>query len=80
MHGETRREVRAFVGARIRQLREERGLSLRGLCDLSDIPELMIGQMERGAMLMRFENLLCLARALGVPVTELFGENVTAWP
>jgi transcriptional regulator with XRE-family HTH domain len=66
--------VRVFVGARIRQLREERGLSFRPLSDLADIPELMIGQMERGATLMRFENLLCLARALGVPATELFGE------
>ena len=75
MLGETRREVREIIGARIRQIREAQGLSLRGLCDLSDIPELMIGQMECGAMLMRFENLLCVARALGVPVTELFGDD-----
>jgi transcriptional regulator with XRE-family HTH domain len=75
MHGETRRDVRALVGARIRRLREERGLSLRALSDFADIPELMIGQMERGAMLIRFENLFCLARALGVQVTELFGDD-----
>jgi transcriptional regulator with XRE-family HTH domain len=77
MHGETRRDVRAFVGARIRQLREERGLSFRDMSDLADIPELMIGQMERGRMQMRFENLLCLARALGVPVIDLFGDPET---
>jgi transcriptional regulator with XRE-family HTH domain len=74
MHGETRRNVRALVGARIRTIREGRGLSLRALSDLADIPELLIGQMERGAMLVRFENLLCLARALGVPVTKFFDE------
>jgi transcriptional regulator with XRE-family HTH domain len=74
MHGETRRDVRALVGARMRTVREGRGLSLRALSDLADIPELMIGQMERGAMLVRFENLLCLARALGVPVTKFFEE------
>ena len=75
MHGETRRDVRALVGARIRAIRERMGMGVRTLSALSDIPEMMIGQMERGAMLMRFENLLCLARALGVPVTELFGDD-----
>ncbi len=75
MHGETRRDVRALVGARIRAIRERSGMGVRTLSALSDIPELMIGQMERGAMQMRFENLLCVARALGVPVTELFGDD-----
>ena len=75
MHGETRRDVRAFVGARIRSLREARGLSLRDLTDLSDIPEFTIGRMERGGMQMRFETLLCLARALGVPVIDFFGDD-----
>jgi transcriptional regulator with XRE-family HTH domain len=74
MHGETRRDVRAFVGARIRMIRERTGMGVRTLSELSDIPELMIGQMERGAMLIRFENLLCLARALGVSVIDFFGE------
>jgi transcriptional regulator with XRE-family HTH domain len=74
MHGETRRDVRVFVGARIRQLRKERGLSFRDVSDLADIPELMIGQMECGATHIRFENLLCLARALGVSVVEFFGD------
>ncbi len=72
MHGETRRETREFVGGRIRAIREARGLSVSDLQDLSDVPELTIVTIERGRMVMRFENLLCLARALGVPVTELF--------
>ena len=75
MHGKTRREVRALVGARIRAIRERMGMGVRTRSALSDIPEMMIGQMECGAMLMRFENLLCVARALGVPVTELFGDD-----
>ena len=74
MHGETRREVRALVGARIRAIRERMGMGVRTLSALSDIPELMIGQMERGRMLIRFENLLCLARALGVSAVDFFGE------
>ena len=75
MHGETRHDVRAFVGARIRALRERHGMSVRTLSELSDIPEFMIRTLERGGMQMRFENLLCLARALGVSVVEFFGDN-----
>jgi transcriptional regulator with XRE-family HTH domain len=75
MHGETRRGVREFVGARIRKFREARGLSLRGLCDRCDIPELMIGQMERGSIMIKFENLLCLARALEVSVVDFFSDD-----
>ena len=75
MHGETRRDVRAFVGARIRELRERQGMSVRTLSELSDIPEFMVRSLERGGMQMRFENLLCLARALGVPVVEFFGDD-----
>ena len=71
MEGMTRREVRELVGARIRRLREARGLSRRELTRLSDIPELTIGMTEIGRMRIRFETLLCLARALGVPVTKL---------
>ena len=72
MLGMTRREVRELLGARIRSVREARGLSLRELTNLSDIPEVLLGTMERGRMLIRLENLLCIARALRVPVTELF--------
>jgi transcriptional regulator with XRE-family HTH domain len=75
MHGETRRGVREFVGGRIRKFREAGGLSLAGLSDRSDIPEVMIAQMERGKMLIKFENLLCIARALEVPVVEFFGDD-----
>ncbi len=75
MHGETRREAREFVGARIRTIREVRGLSLRGLSDLADIPELMLGMIERGRKRITFENILCLARALGVPVTDFFSDD-----
>ena len=72
MHGEARHETRAFVGARIREIRKRHGMGVRTLSELSDVPELTIGMMEGGRMLVRFENLLCIARGLGVPVTELF--------
>ena len=74
MHGATRRGTREFIGARIRRFREARGLSLSKLQDLADIPEMMIGQMEIGRMRITLENLLCLARALDVPVIDFFGD------
>jgi len=75
MHGETRRGTREFVGARMRRFREERGLSISELHHLSDIPEMMIGQMEIGRRQITLENLLCLARALDVPLVDFFGDD-----
>ncbi len=80
MHGETRRETREFVGARIMWFRVARGLSVRELSDLSDIPELLLTTIERGRTRITFENLLCLARALDVPVVELFVEDDSGRP
>ena len=75
MHGETRRGTREFIGARIRAIRERRGMDVRTLSERSDIPEYMVRQMERGRVTISFENGLCLARGLGVPVIELFGDD-----
>ncbi|MHC5054507.1 MAG: helix-turn-helix domain-containing protein [Planctomycetota bacterium] len=80
MHGETRRDVRALVGARIRGLRERRGMGVQTLSELSDIPEFMIRALEGGRMRqMCLENLLCLARALGVPVSYATS-RLSEWP
>ena len=75
-HGVTRSEVRESVGARIIWYRAARCISFRELSDLSGIPEIMLGRIERGDMRLTFENMLCIARGLGVPVTELRGRRV----
>ena len=77
MHGMTRREVGTRLGARVRELREQRGMGLRTLSELSDIPEFMIGAIERGSMRFTIEHLLCLARGLAVPVTAFLGPDDT---
>ena len=66
---------REFVGARIRRLREARGLSVRDLSDRSDVPDFTIGAIERGKKITRLEYLEDLARALGVPLVEFFGDE-----
>ena len=74
MYGETRRDTREFIGARIRRFREAQGLSIRELSNLSDIPELMLATIERGRMRITFENMICIARSLDVPLAEFFGD------
>ena len=75
MHGMTRREVRERIGAKIMWFRAARCISRRRLSDLSDIPEILLGRIENGRIRVTFENMLCIARALGVPVVEFFGDE-----
>lgn len=60
------------VGARIRALRSERDLSLRGLADQSGVSANAISRIERGESSPTVSSLHRLARALGVHITQLF--------
>ena len=71
----TRREVRVAMGARIRAIRQSKGMGLQTLSCLSDIPEIMIGRMEIGRTRVTLENLFCLARALDVSVMVFFEDD-----
>ena len=72
-YGESSRwEIRREIGARIRALREARGLSVWDLAERSAVPEMELGILENGKRSVRFETLLCLARALGVSPSSLF--------
>ena len=64
--------IRREIGERIRSLREAKGLSVCDLAERSAVPEMEIGILENGKRSVRFETLLCLARALGVPPSSLF--------
>ena len=68
----SRWKIRKEIGARIRALREAKGLSVCDLAERSAVPEMEIGMLENGKRSVRFETLLCLARALGVSPTSLF--------
>jgi transcriptional regulator with XRE-family HTH domain len=60
------------VGARIRKLRETKGLSQEVLAELSGLHRTYIGLVERGQRNLTLEALEALAEALGVEVAELF--------
>ena len=67
-----RQDIRRELGARIRRLREERALSPAELGDLSGLTEMEVLFIENGRKAIRFEDLLCLARGLGIPLTTFF--------
>lgn len=67
------------LGTRMRELRSERGLSLRALAELSDLSPNTISLIERGETSPSVSTLQRLATALGVPVHSFFmdpGERV----
>jgi transcriptional regulator with XRE-family HTH domain len=63
------------VGARIRTLREQRGLSLRVLAERCGLSANAISKIERGENSPTVASLHLLASALGVPITEFFRDE-----
>ncbi|MFZ5910445.1 MAG: helix-turn-helix domain-containing protein [Chloroflexota bacterium] len=65
------------VGSRLRQLREERNLSMRSLGTASGLSANALSMIERGKTSPSVSTLYKLADALGVPVTAFFGAQPT---
>ncbi|MDI3290448.1 helix-turn-helix transcriptional regulator [Polyangium sp. 15x6] len=59
--------VAAKVGARIRDLRQERGMSLAALADESGLSKGHMSSVERGLVLITVGTVVSAAKALGVP-------------
>jgi transcriptional regulator with XRE-family HTH domain len=63
------------VGLKIQALREERGLSMRGLAELCGLSPNTISLIERGTTSPNVSTLHQLATALKVPITAFFEER-----
>jgi transcriptional regulator with XRE-family HTH domain len=63
------------VGSRLRSLRELQGLSLRALAERCGLSINAISQIERGENSPTISSLHRLAKALNVPITDLFLED-----
>lgn len=63
------------VGSRLRNLRHDRGLSLRALAELCELSPNTISLIERGATSPSVSTLQRLATALGTPITSFFAEE-----
>ena len=63
------------VGTRLRQLREERSMSMRSLATASGLSANALSMIERGKTSPSVSTLYKLADAMGVPITTFFGEQ-----
>jgi transcriptional regulator with XRE-family HTH domain len=66
-------EIRTELGQRVRELREQRGLSMRGLAAVVGVTSGFISQIENGQVAPSLTTLHGLATALDVGISELFG-------
>lgn len=66
------RDIRREFGARIRQIRNDRGWSQEDLADRAGLHRTYIGSVERGEQNLSLVNIERLAVTLGVSLAELF--------
>ena len=65
---------RKTLGERIRHFRESAGLTQEGLARAADIGRVTLVRLEKGEQTPRFKTLDAIAKALGIPVSELLVE------
>ena len=65
-------DIRIRFGARVRQLRNERGWSQEHFADLAGLHRTYVGAIERGEQNLSLVNIDKLAATLGVSLAELF--------
>ncbi|ODU00506.1 MAG: transcriptional regulator [Planctomycetes bacterium SCN 63-9] len=65
-------DIRKDFGARIRQLRTDRGWSQEAFADLAGIHRTYVGSVERGEQNLSLVNIERLAATLGLSLSELF--------
>ena len=65
--------ARETLATNLRRFRVERGLSQEALADLAGIHRNYLGGIERRERNVGLDNIERLARALGVPISELVG-------
>lgn len=63
------------VGGRLRELREERGMSMRALATASGLSANALSMIERGKVSPSVSTLYKLSEALGISVTAFFSEK-----
>jgi transcriptional regulator with XRE-family HTH domain len=72
----TNNAVSVNVGSRLRTIREERKISIRGLARKSGLSANALSMIERGKTSPSVSTLYKLADALGLPITTFFGEEI----
>ena len=70
--------ARRQFGSRVRALRKAAGLSQERLAQVSGLDRSYTGAIERGETNISLDNIVALARAIGVPLWMLFTLDETA--
>ena len=70
----TIRSVKFRFGSTLRRLRDERGYSQEELAERAGLHRNYVGGVERGERNVALENIVKLAKALSVPLKELFAD------
>ena len=65
-------EISKKLGKRLKELREQRGLTQLELAELIDMESSNLSKIERGAQIPKEESLLKLTLALNIQVKDLF--------
>jgi transcriptional regulator with XRE-family HTH domain len=65
-------DVRSLFGKRIRQLRQRAGISQEALADRCGLHRTYVGGIERGERNPSLMNIARIAKALNVPLVDLF--------
>ena len=68
------RSVKSRFGARLRQLRDERGYSQEELAERAGLHRNYVGGVERGERNVALENIVKLAKALAIKPSDLFSD------
>lgn len=71
-------KVAEILGANLKRVRTEKGVSRRELADAVGITENLVGQYELGRKLPPLDKIFLLADSLDVAITDITGENKKA--
>lgn len=70
MRDRTPTSLRAKFAYRLRELRQDRGISQEALADLCGLHRTYIGSVERGERNISIDNIARIAESLGVPASR----------
>ncbi|MFT4230111.1 MAG: helix-turn-helix domain-containing protein [Microbacterium sp.] len=73
-------ESTALIGARLRRMRKESGLSLRAVAEAVGISSSALSQIENGVMQPSVNRLIEIVSVLGVPVAAIFDDHDVLHP
>lgn len=77
---ESQKNGRREIGARLRRIRKEKGLTQKLLADETGLEEAHIGRIERGEIDCKLSTLLCVCRGLDIDPAQLLSHEYANTP